>query len=154
MTHSSMHEAIRTTITESEAPPKSIATDIGIPYATLMSYSYEPGENDGARGLPARLIVPLIKASGNTAILDFLEAAVGRIAFDIPRPDAPPELAIKSAGLIAKEAGEVIETIADAILDGRITKAEAHRIQREAKDAIRELARALAVVDRVMVAKR
>lgn len=146
MDHSSLHEAIRAVVTESRTPPKAIATDIGIPYATLMSYTYEPGENDGARGLPARLIVPITKATGNTALLDFLEAAVGRLAFAIPKADGPPAEILKIAGAVAREAGQAISALGESVEDGMLNELERLSVVREIREAIRELARALAAV--------
>ncbi len=134
-------------------PAKSvpqIADDLGI----SSSYLYRaalPCEGETATGcrFPLDLLIPLVRSTGDYQVLDYLEAAVGRVAIALPSGTAGTrELALQTCRVV-KEFGETASAAGAAIADGKVTRREAEVVEREALEAVREI---MALVEAVKAA--
>lgn len=76
--------ALHEVVFNSKVPAKRLCEDVGKGYTYLANASNESQEESHLRG---KDIVPITKATGNFALLDFMEAACGRVAFKIPELD-------------------------------------------------------------------
>jgi hypothetical protein len=120
---------------------QEVAERIGIPRQTLQSYTYDPeNPSDASRGLPARLIVPLTLITGNAAIMDALEARIGRVGIPVPAGGRSHVDAVEATAVAVREFGELLSAHAGALVDGRMTPAEEQKIQREGYEAMRAIA--------------
>lgn len=75
------------------------------------------------------------------APLDYLEACLGRVAVDLPdgAPDSREWLA--SVAAMAKETGEALAEVAEAVADNNVAPDEARRCVKELDEALGALAR-------------
>jgi hypothetical protein len=73
--------ALHTVIFGSDVPAKQLCDNVGKGYTYLANAANESQEDSHLRG---RDIITLTNATGNFALLDFLEHACGRVAFRIP----------------------------------------------------------------------
>jgi transcriptional regulator with XRE-family HTH domain len=134
-------EAIRRVLEDSGLTAQEVAERIGIPRQTLQSYTYDPhNPSDASRRLPASLIVPLTLLTGNTAILDALEARVGRIAIQVPEDGRSHFDLVISTAKVCREFGEFLSVYSKALADGEVTPRERAEIDREAYEAMQAIA--------------
>lgn len=93
------------------------------------------------------LIVPLTLASAdeprqrNYALLDWMEAQVGRVAVLLPAGSGAQSESFELARSVIREAGEAIERFGAALEDGRVTDAELANVEHEVDEAIAALTR-------------
>jgi len=73
--------ALHEVVFNSAVPAKQLADKIGKGYTYLANAANESQEESHLRG---RDIIPLTLATGNYSLLDFMEAACGRIAVRLP----------------------------------------------------------------------
>lgn len=138
------------TIHRHAKPVPQIADDLGI----SASYLYRaalPCEGETATGcrFPLDLLIPLVRSTGDYQVLDYLEAAVGRVAIALPHGAAGTrELAGQVCRTIS-EFGDVARAAGSAIADGRVTKREAESVERESLEVVREI---MALVEAVKAA--
>lgn len=88
---------------------------------------------DDSHKFQAELIVPLTIATGNFALLDYLEQAVGRVAIVLPRETTQSEYFDLIVSL-AREFGEAATEVQRAVGDGHVTPEEADRVHKEIQD--------------------
>jgi hypothetical protein len=139
-------DAVYQVVHRSKEPAKALADRIGCRPAYLVAAA-DPMQT---QSLPARLIVPLTLASGDTAIVRHLAEAVGGVFVELPKDLTGTHADVVNAiGRITAEMGEVMAATGRAMEDGRITADEATRAQEEAKDAIAALHQFIAVLDEV-----
>jgi len=79
----SLKEAIYVTVHRSKKNINEIAEDLSLSDNQLYRYCYNEEDSSHA-DLPLRRLLPLIKTTGNFAILDYLENRLGRVAIKIP----------------------------------------------------------------------
>jgi len=79
-----LSEAIYSTVHRSKIEINEIADRIEKSPNLLYKWSYPP-ESDAHSPMQLKNLLPLIEATGNYSILDYLERMVGRIAIKIPR---------------------------------------------------------------------
>jgi hypothetical protein len=122
----SLRDALHQNIHESGVPIKRLADDIGISYSYLANAG-NPNLEDFHFQL--RHLVPLMKATGNLAVLDYLEHSMGRVAFCIPE-SSEKHLSVTSELIsIITHVGELAGKIQSAIEDNIIEKREARDIE-------------------------
>lgn len=134
-----VQEAVYQTVHQTPGqPPKAIAENAQIPIAELYAVADELQPN---RQLKAEQIPALVKATGNTVILDVLEAAVGRIAFRVPPANGSLREQVQMSRDAIKEFSEALDSWCTATDDGHVTRVEAKRFIAQANDAIAAIAR-------------
>lgn len=98
--------------------------------------------NDHHRPFPLSKLIPIIKATGDFSALDHIEKRLGRVAIAITGNAIG--LNLQSVATLAKEAGEAIATVADALSDGKVTS-------EEKKNCTKELIELSAVVNGLLL---
>lgn len=96
--------------------------------------------SDAHRGLPARLIIPLTLLTNNTAIMDALEARIGRVGIPVQTDGRSHADMVEATAAAVREFGELLAAHADALTDARVTPAEREKIRREAYEAMQAIA--------------
>lgn len=86
--YSVLKNAIYETIHRSKKDINEISEETGISYNLLSRYCY-PDDNTSMAKMPLQVLLPIIIASDNNAILDYFENKRGRVAFKIPRGCMP-----------------------------------------------------------------
>lgn len=142
-----LQEALSITIHGSRGPDgqplpvKAIAADMQVPTSKLYQAA------DGERKLAVDELPALIRATGNPLILDVLARKVGRVTFPLPSNFAEfPELTTLTAET-AKQFAELLNALATAIADSRITVDEARRFQKEGTELIAVVCQAIEQVN-------
>lgn len=111
-------------------PMEQIADEMGEPYWKLAA-QLNPNHR---YNFPVQKLVSLINSTQNYKILDHIERRVGRVAIKMPEKDCRVDC--HGLAQLAKESGEAISKISNAILDGEITKDEAQECIDELMDLI------------------
>lgn len=117
-------------------PIKALAVEIGKAESTLRNeLTQQPGYK---LGLQTALLI--MKRTGDLRALDKIEEAFDRVAFRLPKaePNDMSELMKLIAGG-TREFGEHMAAMADAMEDGKITRAEAVGCLKELRDVMAEL---------------
>jgi len=138
-----LKDSIYRTIHKNEKPLKAIAEEIGMSenYLTRAALpdSEESESGTGCR-FPLNKLIPLIKATADFSILDWIEKSLGRVAILIPPKRPRPVSDVCRATVKATAAfGEFVGEIEAAINDGELTAAECERIQDEGYKAIQSI---------------
>lgn len=133
---------LQQTLLNSRKSVASIAEAMGFKSESSLYKSTNPSEN---HRLHLENLPVLIHETGDFAILDEIEALLGRVSFVIPTAQAVPEIHAET-GKAIKEFGELIQEVAQAVLDGRIDRIEKERLEKEGHEAIRQIAHLLETV--------
>lgn len=96
---------------------------------------------DPERRLPAELLPRLCAVIGNHDPLDFLEHQAGRLAFSIAPLEGEPEQDLREAHKLMREATEAIESLLRTLEDGVVEDREAEKTTAELDDVIRQCLR-------------
>lgn len=139
MVHDSIHDGDRTKAAR-------VAARMGIPYQTLAKYALSCNGDERGHRLPAELVPPLTIAAESFAVLDYLEAAVGRVAIALPVGAAGTRELAGAVCRTVKEFGDVAREAGAAIADGTVTRKEAERVERESLELVREIMALVAAV--------
>jgi len=114
-------------------PIKALADEIGKGESTLRN---ELTEQPGYK-LGLRTAVMILRRTGDLRPLDGIEEMFGRISFPIPRSDKSDMIPIlRLAGKMMQEFGEHTQALANALVDGKITRAEAENCLKELNDVL------------------
>lgn len=133
-------EAVDCALHHSALPLADIAEQISVNPGYLRTAA---SQYDETHQLQARLIVPITRATGNFALLDYLERSVGRVAIRLPEADTGDGNLFEQGARLAKEMGDTFEAVRAALADGRVTAEELDRIARE----MHEMHQAAAVLE-------
>lgn len=121
-----LRDALHDNIHGSKVPLKQLADDLGISYSYLANAG---NPNLEEFHFQLRHLVPLMKATGNTAVLDYLEHSMGRVAFRVPVAEGE-HLPITSNLLqIIQHVGDLSGKIEEALADNKIERREAKDIE-------------------------
>ena len=123
---STLRDALHQNIHESGVPIKRLADELG------MSYSYLANAgNPNLEGFDFQLrkLLPLMKATNNTAVLDYLEHSMGRVAFRVPEATGQNMPITAELLEMVKHMGELAGKIESALGDNVIQKHEAKGIE-------------------------
>lgn len=120
----SLYAVIAQTVLRSQVPAKAIADAAGLKYAHLTDLA-----NDSRHVALKFYEAPgLILASGDTAIADWLEARIGRVAFAMPAATTHPDVMHRALARNVERFGEFLRVNGDALADGRIEPHEADAV--------------------------
>lgn len=133
------NEAVYDVVHRSSVPPKQLADHLGIGESTLYNAANPHNEDTS---LSRRHIIPLTNKAHNYAILDYFEHACGRVAFEIPQAGGSFTQVTKEVGTMAREFGQLLSTIAQALEDnGRIDPEELPGFNERCLEMIKAVAR-------------
>ena len=128
-----LKEVLHDLLQDSPIRMKVMAENLGISY----SYLANAGNPDLEEfQFPLRLLIPLIHLTRDFQVLDYIEAACGRVAIELPAQDG--DLCSVSTELCRtiKEFGDVAREVSEVIIDGKISRTEAKAIERETMELI------------------
>lgn len=120
--------------------PKAIADAIGKSHRYVLDIADELRD---AR-LKVNELVPVVRATGNTLIVDVIERQLGRVAYDLPTVDADDTDVMKRCAAVMKETADVIAELAKAPKGGAWSKRDVCRLEREGEEAVRAILSAVA----------
>lgn len=127
-------EAVHATVHGARGLAKVIADALGCREQHVTDLA------DGTRrvSLKAHEIPALTTAAGSFAVLDALEASVGRVAFRLQTSGAPDALGRKLSAAV-KQFGEFLEVTGEALEDGRLQPTEVPDVLREIDELLAAL---------------
>jgi hypothetical protein len=137
-----LKECLYQTIHRNNKPLKAIAEEIGMAESYLTRSALpDPDESDTGTGcrFPLKKLIPLIHATGDFAVLDFIELSLGRVAFALPVGKKDVNGICRLALRSVKEFGELMAAIDKSMADSLLTVQETERIRREGYEAIQTI---------------
>lgn len=126
-------QALECAIKHGPTPMKAIADAIDVQYHYLKSAA-DPHRDDTQFQL--RLLVPLLRATGDLSLLRFLAAEVGCAVVELPSCLPSDDEVFRQLALVVQELGEGSAETQRAFADGRVTPAEAAAAHRQIDDLI------------------
>ena len=127
---------LRDMVRESFGVQKAAAAATRVEQGTISDYCNTSAEHAETH-VPADVLLDLIKVSGDVRVLRYLAEQVGCIL--VPLPDGGRGEIGQRMGRSAKEFGDVMVRIGEAISDGKITEAEERVSLAEIMEAVIEL---------------
>lgn len=121
-----LRDALHQNIHQSGAPIKLLADDLGISYSYLANAG-NPNLEDFHFQL--RHLVPLMKATHCTAVLDYLEHSMGRVAFHIPEAKGEHMPITSNLLRIVQRVGELSGMIEQTLADNKVERHEVKGIE-------------------------
>lgn len=113
---------------------EGMALDLNKSISAIYKWMEDP-ESSGSP-IPGNLIIPACKSAGNTLIVEWLANRLGLIVYRIP--ESSDKGNFDRLAKLTKEFSEALESVGDALLDGKITQIEFNRIEKEFLDLITE----------------
>lgn len=109
---------------------EAVAEELGKAASTVYKYGQNP--NASGKIMPGNLIVPISLFLENHSLIEWMANRLGLIAYQIPDSDSDHNL--NRLAMLTKEFGESLQVASEALEDGRITRAEFQRIEKEFYD--------------------
>lgn len=137
-----LKDCLYQTIHRTKKPLKLIAEEIGMSENYLYRSALpDPDETENGTGcrFPLKKLIPLVRCTGDFALLDFIENSLGRSAFLLPAPHCFVRDACRLAMVAAREFGQLMAEMEADLADGKITEAEKRRICKEGYEAIQAI---------------
>lgn len=126
-----LQEAIYCCVHHSAIAPQQIAERLAI-RVTYLHDAANPDRDE--HQFQARLLLPLMTATGNLAPLRFLNAALGRIDIPVPAIDTDGDDVLSGYLRLVREVGEDSALLERVMADGSVTPDEALRVKRETRE--------------------
>jgi hypothetical protein len=114
------------------------AANTRVEQTTLSDYANTTNPAKAEHFMPVDILIDLIRASGDTGLLKHIAEQVDCLLVPLPQGVAGGALAERT-GRSAKEFGDVMVRIGEAVRDGAISEAEARIIAAEIREAMLEL---------------
>ena len=132
--HSTLREALADLVHRSDLKAGAQAEFLGISYSYLCNAA-NPNLDGQGFDYQLRLLIPHTTLTSNFSVLDFLEQAVGRVAFAPPadRRRLPADLR-QGLLLITKELGEAVAALERGLKDGKLSAGEVAMCRKELFD--------------------
>lgn len=131
-----LKDVLHLVVHESKIPARQLAEELGLSYSMLMNCANPELPEFNIR---AQKIIPLTKLTGDYRLIDFIEGAVGRVAFSLPEIPAKDVKLDKLIAESVKEFGDVLQEVGSALSDGRIDRIELKRCEKEILDQVRKV---------------
>lgn len=146
MTHEikSLKEALHNTIHRHPTlSVAAIAEEIGMAESYLYRAALPDQDTGGtdASGVrfPLKKLVPLIRATGDFQILDYIERSLGRTAGKNPAPTGIDLQLYLHLSKTVGEFGDVLKTFEEMMDDGEVSKAEFVKMEKEVSEMVQAL---------------
>jgi hypothetical protein len=137
-----LKDKLYNTIHKNKKPLKAIAEEIDVSenYLTRAALP-DPEEAETGSGcrFPLKKLIPLILATGDFQVLDFIEASLGRVAIPVRPSKASCRDLYKLALKATKEFGEMIVEAERGLKHEQRTMTERQRIHKEGYDAVQAI---------------
>lgn len=145
----SLKEALHATIHKNRKSVAAIAEEIGMSenylYRAALPDQEMDGQGTGCR-FPLKGLVPLVRATSDFQVLDYIERILGRVAIVLPTGDGDfAEISRRSMRAIG-EFGELMQEIDKSLDDGKITASELEMIEKEGYEAVQAIMAMLSVI--------
>lgn len=137
-----LRDTLYQTIHRNKKPLKLIAEEIGMSenYLTRAALpDLEESETGTGCRFPLKKLVPLIRSTGDFAVLDQIEDSLGRVAIPVPKASGTSNEIVRLTMKSVSEFGELMSVLDASILDGRLTNEEIDRLKAESYDAIQAI---------------
>lgn len=121
-------------------PMKALAPKLKGHLSPARAESTLRGELNQQSGYKLGLVttIQIMQHTGDLSPLDKIEEIFGRVAFKLPASDAgSPAPLMKLVSRVAREFGETVEQVAEALDDGTLTPSEAEKCLKETRDLIK-----------------
>lgn len=133
-THETLRAALADVVHRSELKAAAQAEALGISYSYLCNAA-NPNLDGQGFDYQLRLLIPHVKLTGNYAVLDFLERAVGRVALALPAdPHHTPSDLRQGMLAVTRELGESVAALERALKDGKLSSSEVLHCRKELFD--------------------
>lgn len=137
-----LKDCLYETIHRNRKPLKAIAEEIGVSdnYLTRSALP-DPDESDTGSGcrFPLKKLIPLIRATGDFLILDYIEDSLGRVAFVKPPAISTNKEVYRLTMQAVKEFGDLMGKLDEGLADGKLSEKERERIVEEGYEAIQAI---------------
>lgn len=137
-----LKDCLYRTIHRNKKPLKAIAEEIEMAESYLTRSALpDPDESETGTGcrFPLKKLIPLVRATDDYSTLDFIEAALGRVAFALPSGKKDVNSICRLTLRSVKEYGELMAAIEKSMADNLLTVQETDRIRREGYEAIQAI---------------
>lgn len=111
---------------QSEEKMRDVADRMGMPYSTLMR-KLNPFD---AYQINATEIIPLVRSSGNFSLVEHFNVRLNILAVPM-KSDGHECLDMHAVARFAKESGEAIAAMSEALMDQKISAQEARQCKKE-----------------------
>ena len=139
----SIKDALHATI--HRHPTKSVAAiaeEIGISenylYRSALPDQDMDGQGTGCR-FPLKALIPLVRATGDFQVVDYIEYTLGRVGIVLPRLSGTMREISRLAMQAAVEFGQLMASAGKSMDDGRISTGELRRIEKEGYEAVQAI---------------
>lgn len=133
-----LRDALHDNIFNSGRPPKQIADDLGISYSYLASAG---NPNLEEFHFQLKHLIPLTKATDKYDTLDYIERALGRVAFVVPSVKGDISEVAAEVSAVTQEFSHLMREMSEALRDGQVQSYEWPDIARECEHLITRVAR-------------
>lgn len=132
---------------------QAIAEEIGMSVSYLYRAVTPDAEinGDSASGVnfPLKRLIPLIRATGDYQVLDYIERQLGRIALPLPPVSATIADVRDQCMHATGEFGRLMEHTAQSLADGKVTVEELEAVEQAAYVAMQAIMRFVTAMGRV-----
>lgn len=138
-----LRESLYDTIHRNKKPLKAIAEEIGMTENYLTKAAL-PDQDESETGtgcrFPLKKLVPLVRTTGDFAVLDAIEHSLGRVAVKMPDPTRGKLQDVCRLSLKAvRDFGELMAQVEKSLQDDLVTEQEMERIRKEAGKAFQAI---------------
>lgn len=141
-----LKDVLNRVVHENRLSPRQLAEELGMSYSMLTNAANPDLEEFR---FAARHLIPITRATKDFRLFDFMEAAVGRVAFSLPElPTMIDNLPCLVADNV-REFGDVLTAIGSALENGRIGEIEIKKIEVEILEQVRTAMALLEAAKRV-----
>lgn len=138
-------EALQEDIRKSIVPAKVVAEELDMSYSMLMNAT-NPDQPDYQ--FQAKRLVLFAKVTGQTAAIDFINAAIGRVAFAVPESCSAKDINNCVAENVSSF-GQMLTDCAEVMADGRVSEIEAKRLEKGIDELLRRAAELRCLVQKM-----
>jgi hypothetical protein len=137
-----LKDCLYRTLHQNHKPLKAIAEELSMSVSYLTRTALpDQEESDTGSGcnFPLKKLIPLVHATGDFTVLDFIEQSLGRMSVVLPDPSANISDICRLTMTSVREFGHMMSEIESGIADGKITERERERILKEGHEAIQAI---------------